>query len=145
MSENNTTPPATDAPDGNNNNNQTTNNNNDRTNTDNNRSGGQNNRNNRNRNRANTYVSNHQKDWKGDSEDIGVVLGIKIEKLSNQTSVDGLVKKLEGYAKQNLEYYKDVLCIVTEGKDPVPKLEAEKANLVAEDQKKKYKMEMYLN
>ena len=141
MSDNSSTPPVTAPNDGSNESdqqNQQNNNNNDRTNADNTRSGnnGRNNQN-RNRNRMNTYVSNHQKDWKGESDEIGVVLGIKIEKLNNQTSVDGLIEKLEGHIKRKFEHYEDVLCILTEGQDPVPKLEAEKSNLITEDQQKK--------
>ena len=138
MPENDNTPPATTPNDGNSGSNQQSDSNNDRSGTDNSRSGNNNRGSqNRNRNRVNTYVSNHQKDWKGDSEEIGVVLGIKIEKLNNQTSVDGLIEKLEGHIKRTFEYYEDVLCLVTEGQDPVAKLEAEKNNLITADQRKK--------
>ena len=94
-----------------------------------------NNRNNRN----NNYVSNHPKDWKGETEEVGLVLGIKSEKLSNQTSVDGLLEKLEGHAKKTFDHYKDVLCLIVETEDPVAKLEKERENLVTDEQKQKIK------
>ena len=47
--------------------------------------GGNNNRQGRSNNNQNhnlTYVSDHSKDWKGNYKDIGIVLGIKAEKLN---------------------------------------------------------------
>ena len=63
------------------------------------------NRNRGQRNRNVTFVSNHAKEWKGECEDIGLVLGIRSEKLNNQTLVKGLLEKLEGYMKKNLDHY----------------------------------------
>ena len=96
-----------------------------------------NNRNRNNRNRHVTYVSNHPKDWKGKTTDLELVLGIKPEKLTNQTSVDGLLEKLEGYAKKNFDHYEDVLCLIVENEDPMKKLEKEKESLVTDEQRKK--------
>ena len=94
-----------------------------------------NHRNNNNRSN-NTHALDHQKDWKGDTESIGVILGLKSEKLSNKTTVDGLLEKLEGYAKKEFDFYDDVLPLIVDEKDPEPILNAEKQNLCTEDQKK---------
>ena len=67
------------------------------------------NRNSRNNNRNNTFTSDHPKDWKGDRAKIGVILGLKSEKLSNKATVDALLEKLEGYAKKDFDFYDDVL------------------------------------
>ena len=69
-------------------------------------SGGSNSRSGRNNNRSRTtnYVSNHAKNWVGDSEEIGVILGIKPEKLDHQTSVDGLLEKLESHVKKTFDH-----------------------------------------
>ena len=120
------------------NNNDNSNANNGNNNNQNNNNGNMNRKNrNNNRSRTNTYVSNHPKDWKGDCNDIGVTLGIKTEKLNTQTSVDGLLEKLESYVKKNLDYYEDVLCLITDGKDPTKKLDDERKNLLTPDQKSK--------
>ena len=115
-----TTPPAEGMSSGNNNNSSAGGSNN---------SGSNGSNRNRGRNNRNvSYISNHQKDWKGDSEEVGLVLWIKAEKLSNQTSVDGLIEKLEGNVKKTFDYYEDVICILSD-EDPVPKLEKEKDSM----------------
>ena len=101
--------------------------------------GGQNRQNRSNNNAGNrntSYVSDHPKDWKGDCEDIGVVLGIKAEKLNNQGPVDAVLERLESYAKKNFDYYEDILCLITDEEDPEKKIEAERATLLSDEQKK---------
>ena len=108
---------------------------------------GNTNRNNNNTNRNKfgnkgknySHVSNHQKDWQGDTKEIGVVLGLKTEKLTHQTTVDGLLEQLEGYIKKEFDHYEDVLMLVTKEKDPVPILNKEKDNLFTNDEKKAIK------
>ena len=90
-----------------------------------------------NRNRSTTYVSNHPRDWKGEEHDIGVVLGIKPEKLTNQTTVDGILEKLEGYIKKHLDNYEDVVCLIRDEIDPKPELTKVRDELVTEEQMKK--------
>ena len=49
------------------------------------------NRNNRD-NRNIGYMSNHNKDWKGDTNEIGVAVGMKANRLTHHMSVDGLLE-----------------------------------------------------
>ena len=67
---------------------------------------------------------------------MGVVLGLKSEKMQHQTSVDKLIGKLEGFVKQESNYYEDVITLITDNKDVVPILETGKKNLFTEDKKK---------
>ena len=74
-------------------------------------------------------------------KEIGVVLGLKTERLTHQSSVDGLIEKLEGYIKKELDYYEDVICILGDGEDPVPVLVKEKDNLFTPEEKRQSKTE----
>ena len=140
MSEQETTPPPTTGNDANNNDNDSSRNQGGNAGSQ--GTGGRNNnrqhgRSNNNRNQNLTYVSDHSKDWKGDCKEIGIVLGIKAEKLNNQGSVDALLERVESHAKKTFDYYEDVLCLITHNEDPEKKIEAERENLLTDDQKQK--------
>lgn len=114
-------------------------------NTDNNNIGGNNHRQQHNRNNRNSghggnsqssYTSNHSKEWKGDCEDLALVLGIQPERLSHQTSVDGLLEKLESYIKRHFDFSEDIICLFT-NEDPIEKLNKVKDTLITEEQKVK--------
>ena len=93
-------------------------------NTDNNNGGGNNLRQQHNRNNRNSGHGrssfNHSKEWKGDCEDLALVLGIKPERLPHQTSVDGLLEKLESYVKHHFDFSEDVICFFA-NEDPIEK------------------------
>ena len=50
-----------------------------------------------------------------------------------------MLEKNEGYIKKNFDHYKDVLCLVTDNEDPIPKLEKERDTLLTDEQKEKIK------
>ena len=89
-----------------------------------------------NRNNKQSYASNHNKEWKGDCSDLALVLGIKPEKLTHQTSVDGLLEQLESYIKRHFDFSEDVTCIFA-NEDPIIKLQQIKDTLITDEQKTK--------
>ena len=67
---------------------------------------------------------------------MSLILGIKPERLSHQTSVDGLLEKLESYVKRHFDFSEDVICIFS-NQDPVSILDKVRDTLVTDEQKAK--------
>ena len=60
--------------------------------------------------------------FKGDTPEVGAVLGLLSEKLYIGTDFGKLIEKLKGYAEINIDKAKYVICVVTYMEDPIKKL-----------------------
>ena len=61
--------------------------------------------------------------FKGDTQEVGAVLGLFSEKLDTGTAFDKYREKLKGYAERNIDNAKGVMCVVTDMEDPIKTFE----------------------
>ena len=52
--------------------------------------------------------------FKGDTPEVGAVLGLLAKKIDIGTTFDKFIEKLNGYVERNSDTAKDILCVVTD-------------------------------
>ena len=57
-------------------------------------------------------IANANKDFEGETKDVGGVLGLQTEKITHKVSFDTFCEKVNGYMIKNLDYPDDVVGIV---------------------------------
>ena len=69
------------------------------------------------------HIHAAQRDFMGDTPEVGAVLGLLSEKLDTGTALDNFSDKLKGYMEGKLDNEKDVMCVVTDIENPTKTFE----------------------
>ena len=76
-----------------------------------------------NRTNNNQRPSSEFKDWKGLTEDIGAIVGLKRENLTHKKTFDEFREKLLNYVTGNFTKGNDLHCVIREYENPLTKIE----------------------
>ena len=70
-------------------------------------------------------ILNESKDWKGLTEEVGAIVGLKREKLTHKKTYDEFCEKLLNYVTATFTKGNDLHCVIKENKCPIKNIEDE--------------------
>ena len=82
------------------------------------------------------YSSGQPYNWKGNNEDVGVIMTLRSERYKNKVLFSTFTDKLKKYVTQNFDHANDMVTILDKHKDPVTAINAlQPEDLTEEEQK----------